>query len=325
MLHITDGESVAGILREAAVPEAVSTYGDLMYEGPAPGGLEAEGWRDTRARFMAEAGYTTLEKAHQYLKACDDALAAFPQHEKVVIWLDHRLSDQLILIRVLDWFSRQNLGNVKISLICVGRYPGLDHFVGLGELTADQLASLADTRLQVTNVQFRLAQAAWNAFTSPDPSAVERFIETDTSALPFIATAFQRHLEQFPSADAGLSRTEHQALSILRDQGSLPGTRLFAAVQRLEEQIFMGNRSFYRIIAELSAVRHPLLHISDSPQAGLGTVTITEAGRNVIEGRADYIDLNGINRWLGGVHLKGEKAAWRWDRTCARLARGESI
>jgi hypothetical protein len=106
MIHITDGESVAGTLRESAIPGTVSTYGDLMYGGPAPGGLDAEAWRETRARFMVEAGYATLEEARQYLKACDDTLAAFQQHEKVVIWLDHRLSDQLILIKVLDWFRR---------------------------------------------------------------------------------------------------------------------------------------------------------------------------------------------------------------------------
>ena len=56
------------------------------------------------------AGYATLDEARQYLKACHDALPTFPQHEEVVIWLDHRLSDQLILIKALDWFSGQNLG-----------------------------------------------------------------------------------------------------------------------------------------------------------------------------------------------------------------------
>jgi hypothetical protein len=271
---------------------------------------------------MAEAGYATVDEAQQYLKACDDALAAFPRHSEVVIWLDHRLSDQLILIKVLDWFSRQNLGRVKLSLICVGRYPGMAHFVGLGQLTADQLASLADTRLRVTDAQFRLAQAAWRAFTSSDPTAIERLIEMDTSALPFIAAAFRRHLEQFPSVDGGLSRTERQALSILCEQGSVPGGRLFAAVQRLEEQIFMGNGSFYRIIADLSIGRNPLVQTSDTPQAGLGAVTITEAGRHVIDGRADHIELNGINRWLGGVHLNGNKSAWRWNRVSAHLVIG---
>jgi RNA polymerase sigma factor (sigma-70 family) len=322
MLHITDGESAAGTLREAGIPGNVSIYGDLMYEGPAPAGLAAEAWRNARARFMTEAGYAKPEEAQQYLKACDDALASFARHDEVVIWLDHRLSDQLILIKVLDWFSRQDLGGVKLGLICVGRYPGMDHFVGLGQLTADQLASLADTRLRVTDAQFRQARAAWDAFTSPDPTALERLVGMDTSALPFIAAAFRRHLEQFPSVDGGLSRTERQALSILRERGSLPGRRLFAAVQRLEEQIFMGDGSFFRIMANLSTARYPLVQVSGTPQASLGTVTITEAGRNVIEGRADHIELNGIDRWLGGVHLNGARAAWRWDRVSMQLVTG---
>jgi hypothetical protein len=134
-------------------------------------------------------------------------------------------------------------------------------------------------------------------------------LAADTSALPFLAAAFRRHLQQFPSVEEGLSRTERQALAILCEQGSLSGGRLFAAVQRREEQIFMGNGSFYRIVANLSGGRHPLLRISATPEAGLGTVTITETGRNVIEGRSDHIELNGIDKWLGGVHLKGENAA----------------
>lgn len=320
MLHITDGESVAGTLRQSAIPGNVATYGDLMYEGPAPAGLDDDAWRDIRARFMAQDGYTTLEEAQQYLKACDDTLAAFSRHEEVVIWLDHRLSDQLILIKVLDWFSRQNLATVKLSLICVGRYPSLDHFVALGALTADQLASLADTRAPVTSAEFRLAQAAWTAFTSPDPTAIERLIETDTSALPFLAAALRRHLEQFPSLDNGLSRTERQALSVLNEDGSLSGRRLFAAVQSMEEQIFMGNGSFYRMMANLASARHPLVQISETPEHNLGEVTLTAVGRDVIEGRADHIELNGIDRWLGGVHLKSGRSEWRWDRQSARLA-----
>jgi hypothetical protein len=290
-----------------------------MYEGPAPGGLRAEAWRDMRASFLAGGLFATIEDARQYLKACDDALAAFPQHEEVVIWLDHRLSDQLILIKVLDWFSRQDLGAVKLSLICAGNYPGMDNFVGLGQLTADQLASLIETRSRVTDEQLRLAQAGWGAFTSPDPTAIERFIATGPSALSFLATAFRRHLEQFPSVDGGLSRTERQALSILNDRGSLPAPGLFVAVQRLEEQIFMGHEAFNRMMAELSTVRHPLLTISDSPEHGLGGVTITQTGRSVLESRGDHVELNGIDRWVGGVHLKGNKAAWRWDRSSERL------
>src|SRR5436190_12044136 len=139
MLHVTDGESVAGTLRESGIPGVVSTYGDLMYEGPAPAGLDAEAWSETRARFIADCHSMPLQKARKYVKACEETLAAFPQHDEVVLWLSHTLSNQLILIKVLDWFSRRDLGEVKLSLICVGHYPGMDRYVGLGQLRADQL------------------------------------------------------------------------------------------------------------------------------------------------------------------------------------------
>lgn len=319
MLHITDGESVAGTLRESMIPGVVLTYGDLMYEGPAPAGLDDHTWLDIRAHFIADAGYATLEDARQYLKTCESTLAAFSQHDEVVIWLDNKLSNQLILIKVLDWFSRRNLGRVKLSLICIGQYPGLDYFRGLGALTADQLISLADTRLPVGEAQYRTAQAAWTGFTSSDPREIESFIATDTAALPFVAAALRRHLEQFPSADNGLSRTERQALAVVHEHGALSGAQLFSAVQRQEEQVFMGDWSFYRMMTELSETRHPLVRIWDQSQHSLGSITITEVGCRVIEGRADHINLNGIDRWIGGVHLNGDKAAWRWDGASQRI------
>src|SRR5262245_17520799 len=87
---------------------------------------------------------------------------------------------------------------------------------------------------------------AWNAFTSPDPTEIERFIATDTSALPFIAASMQRHLEQFPSADNGLSRTKRQALSVLLDHGSLSGPGLFVAVRIWKNRSSWGTYRFIR-------------------------------------------------------------------------------
>jgi len=80
----------------------------------------------------------------------------------------------------------------------------------------------------------------------------------------------------------------------------------------------MGDRSFYRMMAELASARYSLIEVSNRFHYSLGDVSITEAGRKVIEGRADHIDLNGIDRWIGGVHLK-DGAVWRWDRASEQL------
>lgn len=41
-------------------------------------------------------------------------------------------------------------------------------------------------------------------------------------------------------------------------------------------------------------------------------VALTEAGGRVLAGEADHAALNGVDRWIGGVHLLG-MPAWRWD------------
>jgi RNA polymerase sigma factor (sigma-70 family) len=328
MLHITDGESVAGTLRESAIHDEVRVYGDLLYEGPAPEGLDSQAWVGVRAQFLSGNGDLTLDQARRYLESFEDLLGAISKHDETVLWLDHRLSDQLILIKLLDWFNRVQIRGAKLSLICIGRYPGRDRFAGLGQLTANQLTSLADTRLRVSQTQFDLASMAWSAFTSSDPSAIERVIEHDTSALPFLAAALRRHLEQFPSLGSGLSRTERQILSVLREHDSLSAIKLFFAVQQTEDPLFMGDLSFFRILKEMARAHCPLVHIEDAGPLDFRESTknfarvpirITEIGQNVLDCRADYIKLNGIDRWLGGVHLTGSTAIWRWDDDRARL------
>jgi RNA polymerase sigma factor (sigma-70 family) len=322
MLHITDGESVAGTLRQSAVPGEVRIFGDLMYEGPAPAGLTDAEWWDTRVRFLTESGIFTLAKARHAVKTFEDSLIAISNHDEIVLWMDHRLSDQLILIMLLERFYRLHAGRSSLSLICVGHYPCMENFVGLGQLTGEQLASLADTRSPVSEAEFALASAAWIAFTSSVPTDIELFIARDTSALPFLAPALRRHLEQFPSVVNGLSRSERQTLSILRDRGALPALQLFFAVQKMEDPLFMGDLSFFAILRELASARLPLIQTEskpESPVSGSSVVTLTEVGSRVLEGQEDHVKLNGIERWLGGVHLTGTQAVWRWDGVAKRL------
>jgi hypothetical protein len=46
---------------------------------------------------------------------------------------------------------------------------------------------------------------------------------------------------------------------------------------------------------------------------------ITELGAAVLEGTEDFVKLNGIDLWLGGVHLAGDQSAWRWDESLGKM------
>jgi hypothetical protein len=42
-------------------------------------------------------------------------------------------------------------------------------------------------------------------------------------------------------------------------------------------------------------------------------VRLTDAGHGVLAGADDHVRLNGVDRWIGGVHLAGDAAPWRWN------------
>jgi hypothetical protein len=53
-------------------------------------------------------------------------------------------------------------------------------------------------------------------------------------------------------------------------------------------------------------------------------VRLTETGARVLAGRDDHVRLNGIDRWIGGVHLHGRQVPWRWDDGTESLTRARN-
>ena len=194
------------------------------------------------------------------LDARDRALAdAAAGGGEVVLWFEHDLYDQLQLLQLLDRLADAARG--RVSLVCIGAFPGVEPFYGLGQLSPAQLASLHPGRAPVADAQWALARAAWAAFRAPDPVEIERVLAGDTDALPFLRGALLRHLEQFPAADDGLSRTERQLLEAAA--GGAAGPReLFLADQAREEAVFMGDTTLWSYVAGLAAGPEPLLRVA---------------------------------------------------------------
>jgi uncharacterized protein DUF1835 len=317
MLHITNGASAGDTLRQTGLGGAVSDTADILYEGPVPPGISDERLREIRARFMANRGYCSYEFAVRYAKTWDDALESAPTHDEVILWFEHDLFDQLNLIRVLDYFHRHPVP--ALSLVCIDRFPGVEPFHGLGQLDAEQLTSLFPFRQKVTPGQLRLGVRAWRAFRSNNPEDVVALLDDDTSALPFLAGALRRFLEEFPSTDNGLTRTERQALSVASDTPSTVG-ELFRAMFPLEERVFMGDSTFYAYIRELARGDRPLIQLGaerantppDLEALRPLTVFVTSTGQDVLDGRNDRVRLNGIDWWRGGAHLT-PGSLWRWN------------
>jgi hypothetical protein len=111
-LHITNGDCVAEPLRQF-VDGQVTITADALHEGPAPR-VDGDAWHDVRARYLAASDDTAYEDARADLAAPDRTIAeaclrsaslSGERHE-IVLWFEHDLFDQLLLIRTLDLLAR---------------------------------------------------------------------------------------------------------------------------------------------------------------------------------------------------------------------------
>jgi len=303
-LHVANGTSVTDTLALTGIPGTRSIWADPLYEGPVPGGLTDDELVDVRTRFHL-GDYQPDEDRWNDLRRWREVIDDHASYDELVLWFEHDLFDQLNLIQLLSYLRLRPPSGRTVSLICINSFPGRPDFHGLGELPAEALASLFETRRPVMKAEYALAERAWQAFREPTPEALDRFRRSDTSALPYLARALERFLEDYPSTRDGLSRTERRLLSLAEE--GLPVARAFPRMHQGEDAYYIGDESFMTLIEELSSTSPPLVEAAD------GSISLTAEGREVFAGRKDRVSY-GLDRWMGGVRLKtGETPIWRWN------------
>jgi hypothetical protein len=326
MLHIHNGDATADTARQSTLAGQHLAWRESLITGPTPSGLSPDDWRRVRGGHLSESYGVDLQDCQRDLMSQEEALASFSQHDEVILWFEHDLFCQLHLLYLLDWFSQRALGTTKLSLICIGDFPGKENFRGLGELNAKELASLFPARQPVTDKQMALATLAWQAYCSSNPSDIENVLQRDTSPLPFLRAALQAHLKRFPSTRNGLGRIENRALEIM-DEGLNSFSELFSRFGDAESVYGLGDAQFWLALQRMSAARSPLLEIENdggkNGEHGQQVLTpeivrkarfkMTALGQSVLKGETDFVVLNGIDLWLGGVHLHDKNNLWRWN------------
>ena len=318
MVHIRCGEDIRHSLKVAGFAGAFVEFSDPYCQGPVPR-LDRAAFLDKRSKFIVSGYDRSLKDARDRLEAEYGAVDALGAGDRVALWFEHDSYDQLILARLLAHFSRLD-ERPDLQMICVGEVPGVQGFVGLGQLHPEVLLWLWENELKpVTDGQLALGAEVWNAVTDPDPTELARIARDGTPALPLMAPALRRHLRELPSARTGLGLTQVLSLSILAraDGQKLTAGRIFQALMTRHEPLpFLGDLMFWHALKDLSASTEPVI-APDPETADLPwpkrAYALTEAGRRVLAGELDYLSIAGAPRWIGGVEVRPREPAWRWD------------
>lgn len=306
IVHICNGDSTADQLSLAELPGEIRVWADALDRGPVLPVADAEHYA-ARAAYWAQHGTADAAgKLATYDRDLDAALAA----EEVILWFEHDLFDQLALIRILSRIARKGLPQT-LTIVSIDRHPAIPNFLGLGELEPEQLAALWPQRAPLSRDSIDEAITTFIALTAADPRGLP-FLARRVKALPFLAGAIERHLEEFPDPTSGLSRTERQVLAaIARGEGS--PTALLAGSHATDPRYPMTDSYLVATLASLAAAS--FIDGAPTTTTGLASAapTVTALGRQALAGAIDRVHEVGIDTWRGGVHLTGKGPVWRWD------------
>jgi hypothetical protein len=89
---------------------------------------------------------------------------------------------------------------------------------------------------------------------------------------------------------------------------------VFGRLGEREARPYLGDLFFFGLVARL-ARPGPAARARPARRRGRRRhPAAPDPGRSpVLRGEADHVALSGIDRWVGGVHLQGPDAPWRWD------------
>ena len=312
-LHVTNGDITVDLLSRAGLARDALAWADVLHEGPVPAGLDDAGLRRARAEFIAEADGLDAGAVLGRFAERDRALAAGRTGE-YMLWFEADLYDQLQIAQILAMLRDLGVAPGRVTLVCIGEYPGIAHFGGLGQLEPEQLPGLLSAATELTAEALDLGAAAWAALRAPDPGGLGRIAASRSRELRFLGEAFDRLAREYPSTRDGLSLTERRTLAATPAEGAAAGT-VFARLGEREARPYLADLFFFRMVARLARARVPLLELDPAGgEVGAGIrLRPTAAGGRVLAGEADHVALNGIDRWVGGVHLHGPEVPWRWD------------
>ncbi|NVZ97573.1 DUF1835 domain-containing protein [Pseudomonas sp. D6002] len=309
--HWRCGNDIAHSLGVAGFKGCFRMLIDPLCMGPVQD-LPAEQYQAVRSRYISQV--FAMDEAEVARRHADEYhhLEQLGSAGHSVLWCEADAYDQLFLIRALA--GLEHLPE-KLELIEVDRIPGVQRFIGIGQLAPEVLAWLWPQRRQVDEDMLQLARQAWLAYCASSPITLAELARSSSTSLPFLAPALRRQLQELPGVQDGLSLTERLSLQYVDEAGPVPFGRVFAELMGKREPLpYLGDMMFHALMRPLIDGENPLLIESGAqlpwPQRVLA---LTALGRQVLNGAAYWPDHATEERWVGGVCLRPRHPHWTID------------
>ncbi|MCW8877468.1 MAG: DUF1835 domain-containing protein [Kangiellaceae bacterium] len=316
-LHITNGSSAAGLLKETfqLSGDELLTVNDLLCCGPLTLQNDLNQWIKMRENYWGRILELCSIKPFPMSDLPRDFYFNYEElkeAEKVHIWLGTSLGDQMMQAFVIDFCSREA---IDLSKIIVHQF----HMHRQKQFEIAGVALLSPLEIKDHGSEMLLSESLieelksfWQAITSPTPERLVHLNQQNIEALPFLVRASCRLESRFPDRQSGLSVWEEKILTYVDQHGpkaaSIIGHILGDSRYDLD---LVGDLYLFALIKKLAdpKLQAPLLELNSFDKEMHDTeVTVTETGAKVLSGESNMVELNGIDRHVGGISLSSDKS-----------------
>lgn len=305
VLHIRCGNDIQHAMAVAGFSGDFLVFPDPYVHGPVPETGTLKEFIHIRATYISSDLKPPYEEVYESLTQDYSDLEKSLDYDAVYLWFEHDSYDQLTVAKLLDFYSDSAMRPPMLKIINITHFPGVKIFNGIGQLPPEAMRVLWDEFTDVTKEQLAIGKKAWAAVRSPTPLLMQSLIAAGTPELPTMAIALDRHLKQLPSMRNGLNLTENLVLQILDEKGEMNAGRMFGwYTNHYEPLTFMGDTSFWNILDELAGVEHPAItQDKQGAKPNQWQLALTPTGRDLLVNKSDWLTLNTIDRWVGGIHI----------------------
>jgi hypothetical protein len=315
-LHIANGPASGGtILHATEIPrDDLIVAWDQLSGGPWVDFEDLEYWNRVRQKFIRlldrEACFGLPELDAEYDLVPD--VDRFRIADRVCLWLGSGIADQLLLVWLVRFFKSAAVDVRKLRVIQFQHVPGADFEVtSLSGLKPEWVRQHGRIK-SLTDADVDHLEIVWSALVSLQPKLLTSLLaDSGDRPLPLLNRSLRCLLGRYPDRTTGLNVLDKTLLKNVRAEGPTAVSAIGATLGDLWGTLDDPSDLYlYHRLRRMGSpqINQKLVELSGPSPAMRDTqVRITETGLDVSNGKANAVEINGIDDWVCGVHLCSER------------------
>jgi len=242
ILHILNGTSTLRGFEQTGLEGDTLVWREGLSQGPVEENISSASFWKNREEWISQ---TFNETPQGYQEGILEELTKLSEpYDEINLWFEFDLHCQVNLLGVMNYLKQKtDLSAPAVFLICPADFPGKEYFMGMGELTGEELEYLYDNiRQQLSAMDFAIAEEAWKVYVSGDATKLKDYLnKTDFwGSMHLLKPALEAQLSRLQTNEKGLSYIEQKLLDIYNN-GAKTRQEIYLSFWKTEKIFGMGD------------------------------------------------------------------------------------